>query len=52
MENYILEYPVGENAFNAEHRRILFSKSALAKEEILTSIDLETPKGQQCQIRS
>jgi len=24
----------------------------LAKKEILTSIDLETPKGQQCQIRS
>ena len=25
---------------------------ALAKKEILTSINLETPRGQQCQIRS
>jgi len=31
MENYILAYHIGKNAFNAEYCWVLFSKSALGK---------------------
>jgi hypothetical protein len=31
MENYILEYLAGKNAFNTEYCWVLFSKSALGK---------------------
>ena len=40
MENYILEYLVGEKAFNAGRWRIFLVNMPLAKKEILTNVDL------------